>query len=82
MYALTIHDTILPSKFLFKQSWASKDIKQKPTFTKETQAKRVVFTSENFLTQRWSAPFSRRFSRECELRERCVVDFQRESLRV
>ena len=48
---------MLPLKFLFKQKWASKDIRQKLTFPKETQAKRGLFTSQNFLTQWWSTSY-------------------------
>ena len=64
---------MLPSKFLLKQSWASKDISQKLTFPKQTQAKTAWITSRKFLTQRWSPPFYRGFSQKFELRERCII---------
>ena len=72
-YVFTIHNTILPSKFLSKQSLSSEDIGQKLTFPKETQAKRSLFTSQNFLTQRWSAPFSRSFSQNFLKRDWCIA---------
>ena len=69
----TIRGTILLSKFLFKQSWASKDVSEKLIFPKQTQAKTGLITSRKFLTQRWSAPFYRYrgFSQKFEfIRER------------
>ena len=73
MFLLSIIQYFPPN--FFSNKTGHQKIRQKLTFPKETQAKRAPLTSTNFLTQRWSAPLSRRFSWKCELRERCIQYF-------
>ena len=58
-----------PENFISKQNWASKVIKQILTFPKQTQAKTVILTSQNFYER---GPFQTKF----ELREWCIdIDY-------
>ena len=48
MFLLSMVYTILPSKFLFEQSWASKDITQNWLSLSKCRQKRVWLPPENF----------------------------------